>query len=99
MHKSPIQIVTNFKVSAARSSGKKFDVTAIVVPHVTCNLPLHSIPLNPTWNHLSNLYLADPKFAHPGKIDLLLGVDIFVTALLTGRHLDDVLDHLALLLL
>ena len=36
---------------------------------------------------MSGLKLADPKFANPGKIDLLLGVDVFVDALLTGRKI------------
>lgn len=51
-HKSPIQSVTNCSISATRSSSKQFSITAVIVPRVTCDLPLHSVKLNSTWNHL-----------------------------------------------
>ena len=54
--------------------------------HVTCNLPLHPIPFNHMWNYLSNLQLADPGFTHPGRIDFVLVVDMFIKALLPGQH-------------
>ena len=38
------------------------------------------------WNHLHNLSLADPDFGNPGRIDLLLGVDVYTDALLNGRQ-------------
>ena len=38
------------------------------------------------WDHLSNITLADPDFAVPGKIDLLLGADIYSDLLLHGRR-------------
>jgi hypothetical protein len=49
------------------------------------------------WTHLSSLQLADPDFGHPGKIDILLGVDIYAETLLHGRWSGP--DHLALRLL
>ena len=61
---------------------RKFDITAVIVPCVTCDLPLHPIPYNLKWDHLSNLQLADPGFAKPGRIDILLGVEIFVEVML-----------------
>ena len=85
-HKSPVQSVTTFDISAVRSSSKKIGVTAVIVPRVTCDLPLLPIPFNLKWNHLSNLHLADPTFNQPGRIDILLGVDVFVNALLHGRQ-------------
>ena len=85
-HKSPIQSVATFNISAVRSSSKKISVTAVVVPRVTCDLPLHPIPFDLKWNHLSNLQLADPTFGQPGRIDILLGVDVFVNVLLHGRR-------------
>ncbi len=36
---------------------------------------------------MSGLHLADPRFANPGRIDLLLGVDVLVDALLPGRRI------------
>ena len=62
------------------------DVTAIVVPKVTCDLPTHPVPFNSKWDHLIDLTLADPEFGTPGRIDVLLGVDIFVEALCHGRR-------------
>ena len=85
-HKSPIQSIATFNISAVRSSSKKIGVTAVIVPRVTCDLPLHPISFDLKWNHLSNLQLADPMFGQPGKIDILLGVDVFVNVLLHGRR-------------
>ena len=86
-HNSSMQSITNFTVSPVLFPDKKFDVTAVVVPRVTCNLPIESIHFDPTWNHLSGLHLADPRFASPGRIDLLLGVDVFVDSILPGRRI------------
>lgn len=37
------------------------------------------------WSHLENLRLADPNFNSPGKIDLLLGADLFPYIIEGGR--------------
>jgi len=78
------QSVTHFTVSTTRMSGKKFDVVALIVPRVTCDLPFH--PIDKSWKHLSDIPLADPTFGQPGKVDILLGVDIFTQVLLHGRR-------------
>ena len=62
------------------------NVSAIVVPSVTCELPVSPISFDPSWNHVSGLTLADPKFGIPGRIDLLLGADIFSGVLRQGRR-------------
>ena len=64
----------------------KFDVTALVVSRVTCDLPPYPILYSPKWTHLPGLALADPEFGTPGRIDILLGVDIFVNVLLNGHR-------------
>ena len=79
--------IANFKISSACSSSPKFDVTAMVVSCVTCDLPLHPIPSNTGWEHLSGIKLADPTFGTPGRIDLLLGVETFVEVLGHGRRI------------
>lgn len=84
---SSTQHITTFKVSSLHSPSKKIDVTAVVVPRVTCDLPLHPVPLDPKWDHLTHIQLADPGFGIPGKIDLLLGVEVFVEVLRYGRRL------------
>ena len=55
------------------------------MPRVTCDLP--ASPVNTSgWEHLSDLPLADPSFDQPWRIDIFLGVDIFVNILLQGRQ-------------
>ena len=43
--KAPLRSVTSFTIASIYPSDKRINVTAIVVPQVTCNLPLHPIPL------------------------------------------------------
>ena len=54
------------------------------MPRVTCDLPVSHVNGN-GWDHLSDLSLADPSFGQPGRVDVLLSVDIFVNVLLQGR--------------
>ena len=85
-HKSPLHSVATFKMSPVLSPKEKMNISAIVVPRVTCDLPIQLVHHNPQWNHLSGLQLADPEFGQPGKIDLLLGIDIYTDVLLQGRR-------------
>ena len=52
-----IKSVTSFKITPITSKEKSIDITAIVIPKVTCNLPTHPIPFNSKWNHLKDLAL------------------------------------------
>ena len=84
---SSSQSVASFKIhSPHHRPSDKFDVTALTVSRVTCNLPLHSVPSNTEWDHLSGIELADPDFGVPGRIDLLLGIETFVDVLGYGRR-------------
>ena len=77
--------VSKLTVSPVNDNHPRFDVTAIVVPRVTCDLQDKlgsSFRSKLSWDHLSGLSLADPNFGTPGQIDALLGVHIFVEALL-----------------
>ena len=85
-HKAPIQSISTFKISAVKPASRKIDVTAVVVPRVTCDLPLSPVAFDLSWKHISDVPLADPGFGQPGRIDILLGVDIFVDVLLHGRR-------------
>ena len=82
---SSIQSITNFGVRSTYSPSRKIDVIAVVVPRVTCDLPLHPVPFSSKWNHLTDICLADTGFGHPGRIDLLLGVEVFIDVLRQGR--------------
>ena len=35
------------------------------------------VPLGLDWKHVTDLPLADPQFGQPGRIDILLEVDVF----------------------
>ena len=82
----PLQSVATFSISPVHSPQDKLTVSAIVVPRVTCDLPVQQIPFSSDWNHLSDLQLADPEFGQPGRIDLLLGIDVYTDVVLQGRR-------------
>ena len=42
-HKSPINSVSTFEISSLYSSNAKYTITAIIVPRVTCDLPLQPV--------------------------------------------------------
>ena len=86
-HNSPHQAVGSITISAVQSPSKKFKVTAVVVPRVTCDLPLHPISFDLKWRHLEGIPLADPDFCLSRRIDILLGVDIFVEVLCQGHRI------------
>ena len=85
-HDSRSHSVADFVVCPRDDPSRQFRVSAIVVPKVTCDLPVHPVPLDSGWSHLEGLHLADPHFGSPGAIDLLLGVDLFVETLRHGRR-------------
>ena len=64
--------ITTFHVSSVHNPSKRFPVTAVIVSHVTSDLPLQHICTDQEWNHISNIQLANPDFRQPGKIDLVL---------------------------
>ena len=47
-------------------------------------MPVNPVPFDHSWTHLSGLSLADPTFGEPRRVDLLLGVDVFVSVLRDG---------------
>ena len=83
---SPLRAVATVDIAPTRSSKDDLAVIAVVVPKVTCELPLHPVNFKSSWTHLNGITLADPDFGRPGRIDLLLGVDVYVEALLHGRR-------------
>ena len=77
--------VSQFTVSPVGNPDRRIGVTAVIVPKVTADLPVKPIPFGLDWDHLSNISLSDPAFGEPGRIDALLGIDIFIACLLEGR--------------
>ena len=84
---SHTQSVVHFSISSPCSPGKSVEVDAVVLPQVTCELPTHPIMFDPSWTHLADVHLSDPKFGSPGRVDVLLGVDVFCEVLLQGRRI------------
>ena len=83
---SSMQSLTNLTIVSPRSC-HKFNLNAIVVPRVTCELPVHPVTFKSNWTHLEQLSLAYPEFGQPGRVNLLLGVNIFSKELLHGRRI------------
>ena len=85
-HQSPLHSVAMFNVSPLHTTSKSLSISAIVAPRVTCDLPIQPVHFDSQWSHLDNLKLADPDFGRPGRIDLLLGVDVYTEVLFHGRR-------------
>ena len=85
-HSNGKQSVTQFFVSAVRSPSRRHNVNAFIVPQVTGHLPVQSIPPDPGWSHLKGLYLADPEYNKPGRVNILLGVRVCVEVIRHGRR-------------
>ena len=66
--KTPIQSIASFQISPTVHSGRSIDLTAIVMPKVTCDLPVCPVPFDLSWKHISDPPLADPSFGEPGRI-------------------------------
>ena len=79
-HKGPLSQLPNL---SRRIQQKEDRDPAVVVPKVTCDLPLAPVPFQLNWKHLADL---DPGFGQPGRIDMLLGVNLFLDVLCHGRR-------------
>ncbi len=94
-HGSPFHYITSFVIHPWNNPSKQFNVSAIIVPRVTCDLPTRSVRLDPVWTHQRGLQLADILFGNPSAIDVLL---VFVEGRHRGlpRHLQQSLDGCSL---
>ena len=83
---SAVRSVATFQIPSAHSNGRKIDPTAVMLPKVTCDLPVTPVQFDLSWTHLSGLSLADATFGEPQRIDLLWGVDVSVDVLCHSRR-------------
>ena len=74
-HSSSYHSFVKVSVSPKGDPTRNINLSAVVLPRVTCDLPIQSVPFKPEWTHLSDLTLADPNFSQPDRIDFLLGID------------------------
>lgn len=77
---------TSCLISSLYDSTKQYSISAVIVPQVTCDLPLISIAPKPAWSQLSDVNLADPTFDTRSRIDLLLGVEVYTEVMSSGRR-------------
>ena len=89
----PSRHMTNFHLSPMHTDQPQVLVQALVVPTVTVDLPTRELPQVTALPHLSGLQLADPTFHSPGRIDILLGADVYLqlmlkTPMITGELTD-----------
>ena len=78
--------MVHFNVTHLDGKGKAIPVDAVVLSRVTTDLPTQPIAHDQRWKHLTGLRLADPDFRKPGRIDILLGADVFSQSVCHGRR-------------
>ena len=71
-HHSPLHSVVNFDISPLHTKSDKINVSAVIIPRVTSDLPQQPVHHKSTWSHLHKLNVADPDFGRPGRIDIVL---------------------------
>ena len=78
--------MVSFKITNSEGTSTVIPVEAIVMQRITTDLPMQPIHCDHGWKHLKGLRLADPDFGKPGRIDLLLGADVFGKSICHGRR-------------
>ena len=73
---APSHALITVSMSSVQAPNQPYQISAAVVPKVTCDLPLQGAAGVQDLPHLKGLELADPTFHLPGRIDLLLGENI-----------------------
>ncbi|XP_055631989.1 uncharacterized protein LOC129771893 [Toxorhynchites rutilus septentrionalis] len=71
-------------VVSSRCTDYRTTVPCIVLERITRTLPSKPIYIQ-DWPISGSIYLADPLFNCPGKIDVLLGIDLFLQLLEPGK--------------
>ena len=61
-------------------------VEALVLSKISLELPIQQVHFDPKWSHLKGLPLADPDFGTPGRVDMLIGADVYCQTVLYGRR-------------
>jgi len=64
------------KIQSYLQPNLEFSLETHVLPKLTGRVPGQEVAVH-RWEHLSGLELADPLFAVPAKVDLLLGANIY----------------------
>lgn len=75
--------MTSFTLRSPNDVNFSINVEALVMGKITNLLPSSSIK-SQLWSHLIDLTLADPSYNRTGRIDLILGSDVFAQILMEG---------------
>ncbi|EZA59660.1 hypothetical protein X777_16731 [Ooceraea biroi] len=67
--------VVSLRLQSCVEPSDEFILQTYILPQLTGKIP--SEPITYSWEHLQGLPFADPDFAIPGPIDLLLGANIY----------------------
>lgn len=78
-----IKYTVSFCVESRHSPDKIIHVNAYVLRSLTTFLPAAKLSI-PEWPEMKNVPLADPSYTTPGKIDILLGAEVYGEILLDG---------------
>ncbi|XP_054746751.1 uncharacterized protein LOC129251377 [Anastrepha obliqua] len=57
------------------STNQCFTVKTLILSKITSDLPTQTITTS-SWPHIRGLFLADPHFMKPGRVDILIGMDV-----------------------
>ncbi|XP_047540908.1 uncharacterized protein LOC125073870 [Vanessa atalanta] len=78
-----IKHAVNVEIESRYEPVGKVCVNAYVLKSLTSLLPSREVRI-PDWLELKSLPLADPEFSSPGKVDILLGADVYGEILQNG---------------
>ena len=70
-------VLVTLTISSLQPQQPTLQISAAVVQKVTCDLPLQGAMGVQDLPHIRTLQLADPTFDKPGRVDLLLGCDVW----------------------
>lgn len=73
----------SLKVISQVNKAISLEIDALVLPRLTAYLPPARVEFT-QWPHIQGIKLADPSFATPGKIDLILGANVYAQILEDG---------------
>lgn len=69
----------------SRLNNKPYQISALVAPRITIDLPVDKMDTS-NWHHIRGVQLAGLTFHLPGKIDLLIGAELFYEIVQDGKQ-------------
>ncbi|XP_055309005.1 uncharacterized protein LOC129572915, partial [Sitodiplosis mosellana] len=73
----------NLDIHSIVDKDYSIQTTVAIIPTISTDLPLFPVKTN-EWPHLQSLPLADPSYATPGQIDLLLAGEVYFSIVQSG---------------